>query len=82
MDESVGLEINTSAKRALYDNLGQDVAKALVVDKAVLGARQSDWRGNHLKERAIKIEIKKALPDIADEELKNLFEIIKNQNEY
>ncbi|KKR93647.1 MAG: Type I site-specific deoxyribonuclease, HsdR family [Microgenomates group bacterium GW2011_GWC1_41_8] len=82
MDESVGLEINTSAKRALYDNLGQDVEKALVVDKAVLGARQSDWRGNHLKERAIKIEIKKALPDISDEELKNLFEIIKNQNEY
>lgn len=82
MDESVSLEINTSAKRALYDNLGQDVAKALVVHEAVMGARQSDWRGNHLKERAIKIEIKKALPDIADEELKNLFEIIKNQNEY
>ena len=82
MDESVGLEINTSAKRALYDNLGQDVAKALVVNDAVLNARQSDWRGNHLKERAIKIEIKKALPDVSDEELKNLFEIIKNQNEY
>ena len=82
MDESVGLEINTSAKRALYDNLGQDVAKALVVNDAILGARQSDWRGNHLKERAIRIEIKKALPDITDEELKNLFEIIKNQNEY
>ena len=82
MDESVGLEINTQAKRALYDNLGQDVAKALVVNEAVLGARQSDWRGNHLKERAIKIEIKKALPDVSDEELKNLFEIIKNQNEY
>ena len=82
MDETVGAEINTSAKRALYDNLGQDVAKALVVNEAVLGARQSDWRGNHLKERAIKIEIKKALPDISDEELKNLFEIIKNQNEY
>jgi len=82
MDESVGLEINTQAKRALYDNLERDVVKALVVNEAVLGARQSDWRGNHLKERAIKIEIKKALPDIADEELKNLFEIIKNQNEY
>jgi len=82
MDETVGAEINTSAKRALYDNLGQDVAKALVVNDAVLNARQSDWRGNHLKERAIKIEIKKALPDVSDEELKNLFEIIKNQNEY
>jgi hypothetical protein len=31
---------------------------------------------------AIKIEIKNALPEITDEELKNLFEIIKNQNEY
>ena len=82
MDETVGAEINTSAKRALYDNLGQDVTKALVVNETVLGARQSDWRGNHLKERAIRIKIKKALPDIADEELKNLFEIIKNQNEY
>jgi len=82
MDESVGVEINTSAKRALYDNLGQDVAKALAIDGAVMTARQSDWRGNHLKERAIKIEIKKALPDVSDEELKNLFEIIKNQNEY
>ncbi|MDD3531700.1 MAG: HsdR family type I site-specific deoxyribonuclease, partial [Candidatus Pacebacteria bacterium] len=82
MDEAVGAEINTSAKRALYDNLGQDVAKALTVHEAIMGARQSDWRGNHLKERAIKIEIKKALPDIGDEELKSLFEIIKNQNEY
>ena len=82
MDESVSSEINTSAKRALYDNLGQDVAKSLAVNEAVMGARQSDWRGNHLKERAIKIEIKKALPDLAEEDLKNLFEIIKNQHEY
>jgi type I restriction enzyme R subunit len=82
MDESVSSEINTQAKRSLYDNLGQDVAKALAVDGAVLNARQADWRGNHLKERAIKIEILKALPDLSDEELKNLFEIIKNQHEY
>lgn len=82
MDESVSSEIDTAAKRALYDNLGQDVVKALAVDGAVMNARQSDWRGNHLKERAIKIEIKKALPDVADEELKNLLEIIKNQHEY
>jgi hypothetical protein len=45
-------------------------------------ARQSDWRGNRLKERAIKIEIRNAVPDISEEDLKNLFEIIKNQNEY
>lgn len=82
MDESVSSEINTQAKRSLYDNLGQDVTKALAVDSAVLSARQADWRGNHLKERAIKIEISKALPELSDEELKSLFEIIKNQHEY
>jgi type I restriction enzyme R subunit len=82
MDESVASEINTPAKRALYDNLGQDVEKAVKVNDAVMKSRQSDWRGNHLKERAIKIEIRNVLPDISDDDLKNLFEIIKNQNEY
>ncbi len=82
MDESVSSEIDTSAKRALYDNLGQDVAKSLAVHEAITHARQADWRGNHLKERAIKIEIKKALSDITEEGLKELFEIIKNQHEY
>jgi type I restriction enzyme, R subunit len=82
MDESVSSEINTQAKRSLYDNLGQDVAKALAIDDAILSARQADWRGNHLKEKAIKIEISKVLPDLSEDELKNLFEIIKNQHEY
>jgi type I restriction enzyme R subunit len=82
MDESVGAEINTSAKRAIYDNLGQDVQKAVMVHEAVISSRQADWRGNKLKERAIKIEIRKVLPEITDEDMKNLIEIIKNQHEY
>jgi type I restriction enzyme R subunit len=82
MDESIGIDINTPALRALYDNLGQDIERAKQVHEAVMGSRQFDWRGNRLKERAIKIEIKKVMPDISDEDLKNLFEIIKNQNEY
>lgn len=82
MDESVSAGIDTQAKRALYDNLEQDATKALKLHEAILKARHSDWRGNHLKERALKIAIKSVLTDISDEELKNLFEIIKNQNEY
>jgi type I restriction enzyme R subunit len=82
MDELIGVDINTPALRALYDNLGQDVERAKQVHEAVMGSRQFDWRGNRLKERAIKIEIKKVLSDISDEDLKDLFEIIKNQNEY
>lgn len=74
--------IDTKAKQALYDNLGQDETKALAVHKAVIESRQADFRGNRLKERAIKIAIRKALPELSDDELKSLFEIIKNQHEY
>ena len=74
--------VNSKAKQALYDNLGQDEAKALAANEAVMESRQADWRGNHLKERAIKIAVKRVLSGISEEELKNLFEIIKNQNEY
>lgn len=74
--------INSKSKQALYDNLGQDKGKALAVHKSVMEYRQADWRGNYLKERAIKIAIKRALREPSDDELKNLFEIVKNQNEY
>ncbi len=74
--------INSKAKQALYDNLGQDEARALVVHEAVMESHQADWRGNHLKERAIKIAVKRVVVGISDDELKNLFEIVKNQNEY
>jgi len=82
MDELVSSKIDTPAKRALYDNLGRDVEKAVRVHEAVIRSREADFRGNRLKERKIKNEIRGVLPDISDEDLKNLFEIIKNQNEY
>lgn len=75
-------DINSKAKQAIYDNLGRDEAKALAVHESVVEYRQADWRGNHLKERAIKIAIKHVLTKLPDNELKNVFEIIKNQNEY
>jgi type I restriction enzyme, R subunit len=74
--------IDTPAKCALYDNLGQDTEKALLVHEAILGSIEDDFRGHPQKERRVKIAIKKALPNITDEELKNLFELIKNQHEY
>lgn len=74
--------IDTQAKRALYDNLGDDEKKALVVHEAVVSSRSDGFRGHPIKERAIKIAIKEHLPEFDDEAIKNLFEIIKNQNEY
>lgn len=74
--------VDTRAKQAMYDNLGQDEAKALAVHEAIMGSRQADFRGNRMKEKAITIAIKKVLPKLSDEELKSLFEIIKSQHEY
>ncbi len=72
--------LNTGAKRALYDNLGQDEELAILMDEAVKYNKQADFRGNRLKERKIKIAIKHILPE--GFEIDEIFEIIKNQNEY
>lgn len=82
MSESIDPKINTKALRALYDNLGQDVDLALAINEAVLDSREADFRGHFQKEKRIKIAIKAVAPDMKEEELKSLFEIIKEQNDY
>ena len=82
MADSVNPEINTKALRALYDNLGQDVKLALTINEAILNSREADWRGHFQKEKRIKNAIKDVMPSINEEELKSLFETIKNQNDY
>lgn len=74
--------INTKGKQALYDNLNSDEEIALKVHEAIISHRRDDWRGNKLKEKEIKIGIKKVLRDFTKEEVNQLMEIIKNQNEY
>jgi type I restriction enzyme R subunit len=73
--------LNTAAKRALYDNLGQNEALALKVDSAVRESRQDDWRSNAVKVKKVRIAIKFELQD--DEALtEQILELVKNQNEY
>jgi type I restriction enzyme, R subunit len=74
--------IDSKAKQALFDNLERDETKALAVHEAVLRSRSEGFRGKRLKEKAIKIEIKKVLPELSNEDLEALFELIKNQHEY
>src|SRR5438309_1531060 len=74
--------VDTKAKQALYDNLGKDEQKALALHEAITQSREDGWRGHPQKERRIKIEIRRSLPELSDDELKDLFEIIKNQHEY
>ncbi|MCY3019563.1 MAG: HsdR family type I site-specific deoxyribonuclease [Planctomycetota bacterium] len=73
--------VNTPAKRALYDNLGKDEALALAVDGAVRGNRQDDWRSNTVKIKKVKYAIKTVLGD-DDKRADDVLELVKNQNEY
>lgn len=72
--------IQTSAQRALYNNLSQDEAITLACDEAVRYNRLADWRGNEAAERHIKGELYKVLQSI--DEVERIFPIIKEQKEY
>ena len=72
--------LNTKAKRALYDNLNQNEVLALALDEMIIKTKKADWRGNLQKER----EIKKAILSVVktENEVERIFELVKNQSEY
>ena len=72
--------IDTPAKRALYNNLGQNEVLALQVHTVVMSSKLPMWRGHSAKENVIKSAIYKVLNDI--DEVNRIFEIIKQQQEY
>ena len=74
--------MDSAGKRSLYDNLGNDAVKAAMVDAAVLAAKEDDWIGKPMKERAVRGAVRAALPDMSDEEFGKVFELIKNQPHY
>jgi type I restriction enzyme R subunit len=89
--------INSNARKALYDNLGQDANLAVAVDSAVLDSRQDDWRGNAMKIKRVRLAIKTALDqrgkvaaealgsysvDQDNERLEAVLELVKHQHEY
>ncbi|MGO9566721.1 MAG: type I restriction endonuclease subunit R [Desulfomonilaceae bacterium] len=72
--------LNTHAKRALYDNLGQDEVLAITLDAEIRQTKKDDWRGNKFKEREVRIVIRKQLKD---EDLTNrIFDLVWNQSDY
>jgi len=81
---SVGSEypdrLDTPAKRALYDNIGEREQLAIELDYAIKTTRRDGWRGNLAKEREIKGELYKHLQD--EEEVERVFRLAKNQREY
>ena len=72
--------INTTAKKALYDNLGKNEILALKIDTAIKHTKKADWIGNRIKEREVEAAIAKELDD--DTQLEQILELVKNQYEY
>jgi type I restriction enzyme R subunit len=73
-------ELNTFGKRAIYNNLGNDLELALKIDEAIHKAKPDDWRGLTPRENIIKKAIFDILNDAA--KVESLFAIIKEQREY
>ncbi|MBU1661545.1 MAG: type I restriction endonuclease subunit R [Chloroflexi bacterium] len=72
--------LNSSAKRALYDNLDKNEELALALDSDILATRKDDWRGHMIKEREVRYVIQKYIENDAESE--RIFEMVKNQREY
>lgn len=73
--------INSGAKRALFDNLERDEELVLAIDEDLRYNRPDGWRGSKIKERQVKYTIIGRY--IEDEEKRDeIFEIVKKQGEY
>lgn len=79
--DNTPIELNTPAKRALYNNLDQNLQLALELHEAILTTRADSWRDNDgPKERALKAMLFSKLGDAS--EVERIFQIIKAQREY
>jgi type I restriction enzyme R subunit len=79
--------LETDAKRALYDNVGNDQALALRLETAIRGSLQDGWRDNPMKTRRVQLAIRGALAEgtgaNADAaEVLRILTLITNRNDF
>jgi type I restriction enzyme R subunit len=72
--------LDTSGRRALFNNLNQNEGLAIRIDEMVKQVRPDGWRGIQAREQVIKKAIYDVLQDEA--EVERVFLIIKQQKEY
>ncbi|PEN09583.1 restriction endonuclease subunit R [Longimonas halophila] len=76
-------KIDTSAKQALYDNLGEDADLAEDIDETLRQVKKDGWHGNHFKEREVKRAIYEKLVNYgAEDRTEEIFDLVKNQSDY
>jgi type I restriction enzyme R subunit len=73
--------MDTSAKRALFDNLGNDEPLAIKIDAAVRYTKKADWHGDRFKEREIANAIREETAGY-DVDIKEIMNLVKAQEEY
>jgi type I restriction enzyme R subunit len=73
-------DIDTRAKRALYDNLDKNEALTTAVDYKVRMTCKDGWRDNKIKEKEVRFAVRSVLQD--DKLTDRIFDLVKNQREY
>jgi type I restriction enzyme R subunit len=78
--------LRTSAQRALFDNLGRNEELATTLDQEIIANRPDEWRGHLAKERTVKKLIRETVEKYTtlkdEDELEQIFELVKSQREY
>jgi type I restriction enzyme, R subunit len=72
--------LDSPAKRALYDNLGNDEELALALDHEIRYVKKDNWRGHPMKRREVLLAIRRFVP--GEGEAEQVFELVSNQDEY
>ncbi|MBP6965134.1 MAG: type I restriction endonuclease subunit R [Armatimonadetes bacterium] len=72
--------MNSTARRALYDNLGKDEALAVTLDDDIRRTKKDDWRGNRFKEKEVRNAIRRHVE--GEDFVEEIFNLVKNQPEY
>lgn len=73
-------DINTSGKRALYDNLDQNEDLVFRLDTVLEISITDNWIGNKIKEKKVRKSIALIIDD--EEQIDKIMNIIKEQDEY
>lgn len=72
-------QLDSDAKRSLYDNLNRDETLALALDNEIRNTKKDDWRGNKIKEREVRYVIANHVPE---DQVDEIFELVKKQRDY
>ena len=73
--------MDSSAKRALYDNFGKDELLATKIDSVIRYTKKADWVGDKFKEREIAFAIQQDTKGY-DIDIRSVMELAKAQREY